>query len=93
VSWYRRVPQGWELSVHVQPGARRSEIAGLHGTSLKVRLQAPPLEGKANAALTRLLADRLALPTRAVTIVSGAHARDKRVLIESAECDPASLIG
>lgn len=76
----------------MQPGARRSEVAGLHGAALKVRLQAPALEGKANAALTRLLADRLDLPARAVSIVSGMHARDKRVLIESAQFDPRRLL-
>lgn len=92
VGWYRRTAQGWELNVHVQPGARRSEVTGLHGEALKVKLQAPALEGKANAALIRLLADRLALPARAVMIVSGAHARDKRVVIASLAIDPTSLL-
>lgn len=92
MSWYRRVPQGWELTIHAQPGARRTEVCGLHGTALKVRLQAPAVEGKANAALTRLLADLLDLPARAVSIVSGPHARDKRVLLECERFDPARLL-
>lgn len=92
MSWYRRVPQGWELRVHAQPGARRSEIGGLHGAALKVRLQAPALEGKANAALARLLASSLGLPVRAVVIVSGEHSREKRVLIECEQFDPQRLL-
>jgi uncharacterized protein (TIGR00251 family) len=43
----------------VQPGAKRTEIAGLHGEALKIRLAAPPVEGKANAALRAFIAERL----------------------------------
>jgi uncharacterized protein (TIGR00251 family) len=70
------------LTVHVQPRASRSEIVGLHGAALKVRLQAPPVDGAANAALVALLADRLGVPRRAVRIVAGATSRSKTVEIE-----------
>ena len=46
--WAARTPDGWLLSVHVQPGARRTEVAGMHGSALKIRVAAPPVEGKAN---------------------------------------------
>jgi uncharacterized protein (TIGR00251 family) len=70
------------VKVHVQPRASRNEITGLHGAALKVRLQAPPVEGAANEALVALIAGRLGLPKRAVRVVSGATSRSKTVEIE-----------
>ena len=70
------------VSVHVQPRASKSEIVGLHGAALKVRLQAPPVEGAANEALVALFADRLGLPRRSVRVVAGATSRGKVVEIE-----------
>jgi uncharacterized protein len=65
--------------VYVQPRASRSEVVGMHGTALKVRLHAPPVDGAANEALVRLLAESLGIPRRAVRIVAGAAARAKTV--------------
>jgi uncharacterized protein (TIGR00251 family) len=73
---------GVRVAVHVQPRASRSEIVGLRGTALKVRLQAPPVEGAANDALVALLAERLGVPRRAVRVVAGAASRAKTVEIE-----------
>lgn len=70
------------VSVHVQPRASRSEIVGLHGAALKVRLQAPPVDGAANEALVVLLADRLGVARRAVKVVAGASSRAKTVEVE-----------
>jgi uncharacterized protein (TIGR00251 family) len=70
------------LQVHVQPRASRSEVVGMHGTALKVRLQAPPVDGAANTALVALLAERLGLSGRAVRIVAGERARSKTVEID-----------
>jgi uncharacterized protein len=75
-------PAVLRVRVHVQPRASRNEIVGLHGAALKVRLQAPPVEGAANEALGALLADRLGLPRRAVRVVAGATSRSKTVEIE-----------
>jgi uncharacterized protein (TIGR00251 family) len=72
------------LRLHVQPGARRSEIAGLHGDCLKIRLAAPPVEGKANAALVAFLADLLGLSKAAIQLRSGAASRRKTVRVEGA---------
>ena len=72
---------GVRFWVHVQPRASRTEIAGLYGESLKVRLSAPPVEGAANEALVDFLAGHFALPRHAVTIVSGAQSRAKVVEI------------
>ena len=71
------------LDVLVQPRASRSEIAGLHGERLRIRLQAPPVDGKANAALVEFVADLFAIPRARVTIEHGLSGRDKRVRVRS----------
>jgi uncharacterized protein (TIGR00251 family) len=70
------------VNVHVQPRASRSEVVGTHGTALKVRVHAPPIEGAANDAVIGLLAAQLGVPRRAVRIVAGAGSRAKTVDIE-----------
>jgi len=74
-------PNGIRISIHVQPRASRTEIAGIHGEALKIRLSAPPVDGAANEALVTFLTERLALPRRAITIVSGAQSRAKVIEI------------
>ena len=66
----------------MQPGAARSEFAGKHGERIKVRLAAPAVEGRANAALVEFLAEHFGVPRRSVRIVSGLKSRRKRVAIE-----------
>lgn len=70
---------GVSLSLHVQPGASRSGFAGLHGAALKLRLAAPPVDGKANAALCAFLAGFLDLPRSAVQLIAGETSRQKVV--------------
>ena len=70
------------LQVHIQPRASRTEIVGTHGSALKVRLLAPPVDGAANEALVALLADRLGIPRRAVRIAAGASSRAKTVELD-----------
>lgn len=89
--WARRTDDGWRLDVHVQPGARRSEVAGLHGGRLKIRVAGPPVEGKANTELVRYVAERLAIPRRAVRIIRGERSRAKTLLVVG-PADPASLM-
>ena len=72
------------LELYVQPGASRTEFAGEHGGRLKLRLAAPPVEGKANAALVEFLADHFEVPRRNVRITAGLKSRRKRVVIEGA---------
>lgn len=81
---------GVRLRVRVQPRASRSEIAGVRGDELRIRLQAPPVDGAANQALVRFLADALGAPRSAVEIVSGLASRSKTVVIRGvAEADAA----
>lgn len=71
------------LRVRVQPRAPRSEIVGWRADgTLSVRVAAPPVEGRANAALAALLAEALDLRTSAVTIEQGLHGRVKLVRVE-----------
>jgi uncharacterized protein len=70
------------FGVRVQPRASRSEIVGLHGDALKVRLAAPPVDGAANEALVELLADALGIARTAVRIIAGATSRGKIVEVD-----------
>ena len=69
------------LELHVQPGASRTEIAGLHGERLKIRLAARAVDGRANAALIDFLAAQYGVPRSSVSIEAGLKSRQKRVAI------------
>ena len=73
------------LELHVQPGASRSEFAGERDGRLKLRLAAPAIEGKANAALVEFLADYFGVPKRNIRIAAGLKSRRKRVIVEGAQ--------
>jgi hypothetical protein len=70
---------GVRLQIRVQPRASHTELAGLHGDALKVRLAAAPVDGAANDALVRFLAECLGVPRSAVSLLSGASSRVKVV--------------
>jgi hypothetical protein len=70
------------IDVRVIPRSGRSGIAGVRDGALLVRLNAPPVEGAANAELVAVIADALSVPKRAVAIVAGERARQKRVRVE-----------
>lgn len=71
------------VSVRVQPGASRTRIAGLYGARIKVAIQAPPVDGKANAALVAFVAQLLGVPRTRVEVGAGHTSRDKRVDIDA----------
>ena len=75
------------LSLKVNTGARRTEFAGLHGEAWKLRVAAPPVDGKANTAIIRFLAQLTGVRASAVTIVSGETASTKIVEIEGIDAD------
>jgi uncharacterized protein (TIGR00251 family) len=75
------------LLLRVSPGARRSAVVGRHGDAWKVRVAAPPEDGKANAAVVRLLADALRLSASDVEIVSGHTSREKTVTLHGIDHD------
>ena len=79
------------LICHLQPGASRSEWSGRHGDALKIRIQAPPADGKANAELIRFLAREFSVSKCDVRIVSGEFSRRKRLLIDAPSSWPDAL--
>ncbi|WP_432719303.1 DUF167 domain-containing protein [Jeongeupia wiesaeckerbachi] len=93
MAWYETGAGTVLLRLHVQPGAKRTEVVGLHGDALKLRLAAPPVDGKANARLIAWLADLFGVPQRQVMIKSGLSSRQKVVVIDGSAYDPASLLG
>ena len=70
------------LRVHVVPDAKIDSIIGQHGGAIKIKLRAPAVEGKANAALIRFLAEQLKLPRHAIVLERGHRSRDKLIRID-----------
>jgi uncharacterized protein (TIGR00251 family) len=70
------------LELRVQPGAKRSEFAGMHGERIKVRVAAPAAEGRANEALIEFLAREFGVAKRNIAIEAGASSRSKRVAVQ-----------
>lgn len=88
--WWRLAADGRiTLTLHIQPGAKKTEVAGLHGKALKIRLAAPPVDGKANEALIKFIADTLRLPKSAVSLKSGQSSRHK--VLEIVGTTPAAV--
>jgi uncharacterized protein (TIGR00251 family) len=78
-SWYYR---GMAiLRVHIVPNARSDSVVGMHGGTIKIKLRAPVVEGKANATLIRFLADHFKLPRSSIVLRCGHALRDKLVRI------------
>lgn len=81
----RAAPGGVTLAVRAQPGAKKTAIAGVYGegenAQLKIAVQAPPLEGRANAALIAFLAETFSVPKDAVELLSGESGRSKVFLL------------
>jgi uncharacterized protein (TIGR00251 family) len=80
---------GVVLNVHVQPGASRAAVAGRHGDALKLKVTAPPVEGKANAAVLDLVAATLGVRVNQVELVGGASSRSKRVKVTGSTAEEA----
>lgn len=85
--YLRQSAEGVIISIHAQPNAKRSEIAGIHGEELKIRLHAPPVDGKANAVLIEFLRDVLNVPKAGIEIVRGETSRSKQVLVRGMKPD------
>lgn len=81
--WYRRSGERLTLSLSIQPGARRTEVAGLHGERLKIRIAAPAADDKANTALIEFLSRAFDLPPGRIRILAGRRARRKVVELDA----------
>lgn len=76
------------LDVHIQPRASKDEIVGFHGDRLKIRITAPPVDGKANQHLIGFLADVFKVPKRNILLLAGETGREKRIKIISPKVIP-----
>jgi uncharacterized protein (TIGR00251 family) len=81
---------GIRFAVHVQPRARKPGIDGTHGDALRVRVQAPPVDGAANEAVIAVVADALGVPRRAVRIAAGLSGRHKLVDVDGIDVSAAT---
>lgn len=90
--WFSLSGERITLRLHVQPGAKKTEVAGLYGDCLKVRLAAPPVDGKANDCLMRALSDWFDVPLRQVSLKSGETSRRKVVEINGSTRNPQELL-
>jgi len=85
---YQKTAHGLVIRIQVQPRASQNAVAGLHGDALKIRLQAPPVDGAANRMCTDFIAELLQVPRRSVEILAGQTSRAKRLLVRA---EPAAL--
>ena len=92
VEWLRVGDGKITLTLHIQPGAKKTEVAGLYGDALKIRLAAPPVDGKANAALIAFVADRLGVARSAVNLKSGQTSRRKVIEVLAVSADDAQRL-
>lgn len=81
--WCTATSAGIRLAVQAVPNAKKSEVAGVAAGLLKVRLQAPAIEGRANDALIRFLAEKLRIPKSSIRLVGGQTARRKLLEIHA----------
>lgn len=92
MNWYQQKEGSVTLTLHIQPGAKRTEAAGLHGDALKIRVAAPPVEGAANAALIDFLKKHFAVPARQIILKHGASGRHKVVEVVGSSVAVESLL-
>jgi uncharacterized protein len=79
--WIKQTPNGITLNLHCQPGAKLTKVVGLHDGCLKISLQAPALENKANEFLLAWLSKQLKIPQKQIQFISGQNSRKKQVEI------------
>jgi uncharacterized protein (TIGR00251 family) len=82
--WCSALPAGIRLAVQITPNAKKTEVIGVLDDALKLRLQAQPIEGKANEALVKYLAAALSVPRSAVTVTHGLTNKRKLIEVKSA---------
>ena len=92
MGWYRHdETNNLVLTLHIQPGAKNTVTAGFHGEALKIKLAAPPVEGKANTALIKFLAERFDVPLARVVLKQGDKSRHKVIVIVQSAHGPEAL--
>lgn len=90
--WLRPLEAGVVLRVHTQPRASRTEVVGVHGDRLKIRVAGVPVDGRANADLCRFLAECLSVSPSSVRILRGETSRDKDILVAGVSARVAAAL-
>lgn len=91
LTWIQTTADGCVVKARVIPRASKNQIQGALGDALKIRLQAPPVDGKANEALVRFLAEILKWPARKISLLSGETGRTKRILLSGMKAATACM--
>lgn len=89
--WYRQECNVWILRLYIQPGAKQNAIIGLIQGELKVKLHVPPIEGRANVALIKFLAELFKVPRSSIVLKSGEKTRHKTVAISNSLVHPDTI--
>ena len=92
-AWLTEASDHLVLVLRVQPGAKRTEVVGTHGEALRIRLAAPPVDGKANEALIVFLAGAFGVPVRNVSLLTGQTNRNKRIRVDAPRLRPDAQWG
>lgn len=90
--WYQRDVEGLILHLYVQPGAKKTEIVGIHEGELKIRLNTLPIEGRANKALLQYVAQIFKVPVRQVILKRGDKSRHKTLTVIGTVIEPNDLL-
>lgn len=91
-NWYSRQDNIVTVSIYVQPNAKNNVVVGLYGDALKIKLATPPIEGRANEALIKFLAQIFEIPKSSIRLTRGHTSRHKVLQIYGSQVDPQSLI-
>jgi len=87
MTFTRDTPDGCSLVVRVHPGAKKNAVIGLHDGALKLSLNAPPVDGKANEALIAFIAEQINVPRSKIALIAGATSRSKTLRITGKSAD------
>ena len=91
-SWCSALPEGVRIAVQIMPNAKKTDVIGVLDDALKIRLQAQPIEGRANDALIRYIADRLDVPRSAVVITHGLTNKRKILEVRTNRVTPETVM-
>lgn len=89
--WYRHEADVVILNLYIQPSAKHTEISGFHGDALKIRLASQPVDGRANEALLKYVAQLFGVPVRQVELKRGDKSRHKILIVKGSKINPESL--
>lgn len=90
-SWYRYTNGNLILNLYIQPGAKCTEVVGLHGEALKIKLASPPIDGRANKTLLQFISTQLHIPLWRIKLLRGEKSRHKTIEVSDCSINPKSI--